>query len=149
MVALASPAQVKAALPAVVTLPTNWPWPLAKVPLDSNRVATPEPEVLLDEELELDELLDEELLEELELEELVLEEELLLDELLEELELEEELLLELLDELDDELELLDDELLVLPPHAANVIVIRPALINCANLVCNKDPKLPLILLSYC
>lgn len=143
MVAIASPAQVKLAAPAVETLPTNWPWPLLKVPLDSNRVATPDPEELLDEELEL-ELLDEELLDELELDDE------LLEELLEEFELDEELeelLDELLDELDDEL--LDEELLlVVPPQAASVIVIRLAPINCAILVCNRDPKLLLILLSY-
>ncbi len=117
----------------------------------------PEPEELLDVELEL-ELLDEELLEELDdelleelLEELELEDELL-EELLEELELDELLLEELelddelLDELlDDELELLDDEPLVeVPPQAANVMVTRLAPTNCAILVCKRDPKLPLI-----
>lgn len=100
-------------------------------------MAIPEPEELLDVELELELLLEEleledELLEELELDEL----------LLEELELDEELLDELLDE---ELELLDDGSPVeVPPQAANVMVTRLALMICAILVCKRDPKLPLI-----
>lgn len=127
--------------------------------MDSSSDAMPEPEELLDELLEL-ELLDDELLEELELDDE------LLDELLEELELDDELLDELLDELeldellleeleldeelleellDEELELLDDELpMGVPPQAASVMLIRPALTSCAILVCKRDPKLPLI-----
>lgn len=108
--------------------------------MESSRVAIPEPEELLDEELELELLLeelelDDELLDEL-LEELELDE-LLLDELLEELELDElELEEELLDELlDDELELLDDDPPVeVPPQAASVMVTRLAPIICAILV---------------
>lgn len=108
-------------------------------------MAIPEPEELLDVELELELLLEEleledELLEEL-LEELELDE-LLLEELLEELELDEELLDELLDE---ELELLDEELpVVVPPQAAKVKVTRLAPMICAILVWKRDPKLPLI-----
>jgi hypothetical protein len=117
MVAFTSPFQEKLAVTPVKRLPINWPWPALKVPLESSSVPTPEPEELLEDELDEElELLDEEL--ELLDEELELEEELLDD----------ELLVEELEELDEELELLDDELPLeeVPPHAVKLTATAPA-----------------------
>jgi|GEM_PF-4959847 len=120
MAAFTSPFHVKLAATPAKRLPTNWPWPVVKVPSESSRVPRADPLELVDEE-ELDDELDDELE--------------LLDEELELLEFEVELDDELLDELDEELdealelleELLEEEPLEeVPPHAVKVTAIALA-----------------------
>lgn len=114
--------QENAAVPGVFKEPWYCPWPFARVPSVSSRLAISEPpelDELEDDELELDELLEE------------LEDELELDDELDELDDDEldELLL-----LDDEL--LDEELVPpgepVPPQAASANVSAPALISFAR-----------------